>query len=169
MDSGSRDQNDPIIGINVTPLVDVSLVLVIIFMIAAPMSMQSGIGVKTLKKEAETTKAAATAPEVRTEVMIKLSGNQVTVNDEIVSEEKLPYHLTGLLSQSKEKLVYISPADDVAHGQLVGIMDLSRQCGAQRLAIVDDNPSADAATASGESPAAPAAEIAAMPAGGTQP
>lgn len=138
MESGSRDQDDPIIGINVTPLVDVSLVLVIIFMIAAPMSMQAGIGVKTLKKEAETAKAADAAPEVRTEVMIKLAGDQVTVNGEAIEEAKLPFHLTGLLSQSEEKLVYIAPADDVAHGRLVGMMDLSRQCGAQRLAIVDD-------------------------------
>lgn len=147
MDSGSRNSSDPIVNINVTPLVDVSLVLVIIFMIAAPLSMQSGIGVKTVKRETGNSTSTAQAPEVRAEIMIRLNGNQVSVNDQISDMAKLPYLLTGLLSQNKEKLVYITPGDDVEHGQLVGIMDLARQCGAQRLAIVDD-PSGNSVTAS---------------------
>ncbi|NTV52883.1 MAG: biopolymer transporter ExbD [Candidatus Firestonebacteria bacterium] len=169
MESGNRDSSEPIININVTPLVDVSLVLVIIFMVSAPLSMQSGIGLKTIKKEATNTETAASAaPEVRTEIMIKLAGDQVTVNDQITEEAKLPFLLTKLMNESKEKLVYITPAEDVQHGKLVQIMDLSRQCGAKQLAIVDE-PGGNTETASAVVAAASPAVLPPPPAGGIVP
>lgn len=137
MESQQRELSDPIVGINVTPLVDVSLVLVIIFMIAAPLSMQAGIAIKNVKQEADNA-SKSQAPQIKTEVMIKLTDdNQLLLNDKPVDWQNLPFQLTGLLRDNAEKVVYIAPGDNVAHGDVVNAMDISKQCGAMRLAIVD--------------------------------
>lgn len=133
------EDSEPIAAINVTPLVDVCLVMVIIFMTAAPLSMQAGIGLKMLKKEVEATAPTkGGAPAVRAEVMVRLEVGRILVNDQLIEPEKLPYVLTELLNQNEQKMVYIYPQDEVKHGKIVEVMDLSRQCGALRLSIVQE-------------------------------
>lgn len=137
MDSQLHEMSEPIIGINVTPLVDVSLVLVIIFMIAAPLSMQAGIAIKNVKQEAEHP-GKSKSPEVKTDVMIRITdANQILVNEKPVDVSNLPFILTGMLKDNREKMVYIAPGGEVNHGDVVNVMDISKQCGAMRLAIVD--------------------------------
>src|SRR5579885_3295698 len=93
----------PITAINVTPLVDVCLVLVIIFMAVAPMAVT--LGIKVLESRASTAEGKASAEE---NVNVK----------------------------SKDKTVIVS-ADAKNHvGQVVEVLDASKQAGALKLAVM---------------------------------
>jgi biopolymer transport protein ExbD len=111
--------------------VDVSLVLVIIFMIVAPLAMQSGIGVKNIQQP-----GAQAAKPPAGEVVIEIQTDGIAVNQQKTDLAQLPFILRTLLPGAPEQMVYLVPGDEVQHGFLVTVMDLAKQAGAKRLAIV---------------------------------
>lgn len=118
---------------NMTPLIDVCLVLVVILMVATPMAFQSSIGVQ---KAAKAGKAAAVAAKAeRVEISI-LSADTVTVNQTTVVRKDLPLLLKPLLQLSATKTVIVHCADAVPHGAFVGVLDEAKQCGAAQIAVV---------------------------------
>jgi biopolymer transport protein ExbD len=132
MAGGSDKADEPITAINVTPLVDVCLVLVIIFMAVAPFAMT--VGIKVLESRA---KAAEGKAAVEDNVNVKLSsGGKVTVNGAEVTMDLLGTQIVAALSKSKDKMVIISADDDNRVGQVVEILDTARQSGALKLAIL---------------------------------
>lgn len=129
------DTKKPIVTINLTPLVDVSLVLVVIFMATAPMFLQSGIIVTSGTKKAVAEVQTPSAPPEQS-IVVKLEGGQVLVNRQPVAEEDLPLLLRGLLDQSKTRRVIVNPSREVLHGRVVKIMDIAKQAGAENLVIL---------------------------------
>ncbi len=129
--AGSRG-DEPITAINVTPMIDVCLVLVIIFMAIAPMAMT--VGIKVLESRAKAAEGKASAEE---NVNVKLTADgKITINGVEVAPDALGTGLVGALSKSKDKMVIVT-ADDGNHvGQVVGILDTARQAGAVKLAIL---------------------------------
>jgi biopolymer transport protein ExbD len=122
-----------ITDINVTPLVDVCLVLVIIFMVIAPMAMQAGIEVSGSKVGAAKGEAA-----VNENVFIVLDDKgRITVNGRTVSPETLGDVIEAALKRSKDGLVSIegSPKADV--GAVVDVLDTAKQRGARRVALLN--------------------------------
>jgi biopolymer transport protein ExbD len=118
---------------NMTPLIDVCLVLVVILMVATPMAFQSSIGVQ---KAAKAGKAAAIAAKSeRVEISI-VSADTVTVNRTTVVRKDLPLLLKPLLQLSSTKTVIVHCADTVPHGAFVGVLDEAKQCGAAQIAVV---------------------------------
>ncbi|HET7496790.1 MAG TPA: biopolymer transporter ExbD [Candidatus Eisenbacteria bacterium] len=118
---------------NMTPLIDVCLVLVVILMVATPMAFQSSIGVQ---KAAKAGKAAAIAAKSeRVEISI-VSADTVTVNRTTVVRKDLPLLLKPLLQLSNTKTVIVHCADTVPHGAFVGVLDEAKQCGAAQIAVV---------------------------------
>lgn len=118
---------------NMTPLIDVCLVLVVILMVATPMAFQSSIGVQ---KAAKAGKAAAIAVKSeRVEISI-VSADTVTVNRTTVVRRDLPLLLKPLLQLSNTKTVIVHCADTVPHGAFVGVLDEAKQCGAAQIAVV---------------------------------
>jgi biopolymer transport protein ExbD len=118
---------------NMTPLIDVCLVLVVILMVATPMAFQSSIGVQ---KAAKAGKAAAIAVKSeRVEISI-VSADTVTVNRTTVVRKDLPLLLKPLLQLSNTKTVIVHCADTVPHGAFVGVLDEAKQCGAAQIAVV---------------------------------
>jgi biopolymer transport protein TolR len=124
----------PIVTINLTPLVDVSLVLVVIFMATAPMFMQSGIIVTSGEKKAEV--AAPAAPKPEENILIRLEGETVFLNQREVPLAELQPLLQSLLAASETKRVIINPGREVLHGRVVTVMDLSKQAGADAIVIL---------------------------------
>src|SRR5689334_21503970 len=103
MDAGKSDE-EAITAINVTPLVDVCLVLVIIFMAVAPMAMT--VGIKVLESRAKAAQGKASVDE---NVQIKLnSAGIITVNGQPVNHLDLQYQVTRALAASKDKMVIIT-------------------------------------------------------------
>ena len=127
------DSKKPIVTINMTPLVDVSLVLVVIFMATAPMFLQSGIIVTSGEK-----KAAATQPQAapKDNIVIKLEGAEIKLNQQVVTLAELPALLRTMLSTSEQRRVIVNPDREVLHGAVVKVMDIAKQAGADNLVIL---------------------------------
>jgi biopolymer transport protein ExbD len=130
--NGNKPQQE-LTEINLTSLVDVALTLVIIFMVASPFVMQSGIKVSTpsLQKAKQVEKAT----DLKAEVYLKENGT-IQLNGNPVGLATFPDSLRMLLAASASKRVLISAEEEVLHDQVIAIMDEARQCGAQNLAIV---------------------------------
>jgi biopolymer transport protein ExbD len=127
-----RSDEELITDINVTPLVDVSLVLVIIFMAIAPFAIQAGIKVLESKAKAAVGKVAASD-----NVNIRLDREgRLTVNGRAADFSSLLERLLTALHGSKDKMVILTADDENRVGQVVEVLDTAKQAGAKKLAIL---------------------------------
>ncbi|HKQ19824.1 MAG TPA: biopolymer transporter ExbD [Candidatus Eisenbacteria bacterium] len=124
---------DGIFEPNMTPLIDVCLVLVVILMVATPMAFQSSISVQ--KAAAAGKSADLMAKTERVEITI-LSADSVTVNRAPVSRVQMNMLVRPLLELSSTKTVVIRCADEVPNGAFVNVLDEAKRCGAARIAVV---------------------------------
>jgi biopolymer transport protein ExbD len=142
----AQRDDEPITAINITPLVDVSLVLVIIFMAIAPYAIQAGL--KVLESRATTAVGKVSASE---NVSIKLAKDgRLTINGKAGDLETLLVRIQAALMLSKDKMVTITADPENRVGQVVEILDAARQAGAEKLAIMREGP-AKAPPAQGKS------------------
>src|SRR5579871_2065348 len=105
-----QDDNEPISQINVTPLVDITLVLLIIFMVTTPMIMKPSINVNLPKAGS----SDQTAP-AEFNVTITKEG-QIYANGDKVSEEKLKTRALDSLVKRPDLQAMISADKDTMHG-----------------------------------------------------
>ncbi len=114
------------------PLIDVSLVLVVILLVATPMALQSGIAVS---RAAASGREAAPARTERVEIAI-LGPDEIVVNRSPVARGALGPRLRALLDASATRQVVVRCADTVAHGDFVAVLDEARAQGAAAIAVV---------------------------------
>jgi biopolymer transport protein ExbD len=116
--------------INVTPFIDVILVLLIIFMVAAPLATVD-IGVNL---------PASTAPEQpRPEKPVFLTIQPdlaIAVGDTTVARETLPGALDTATSGHKDQTIFVRADKSVSYGELMGVMNVLRDAGYLKLALV---------------------------------
>lgn len=117
---------------NMTPLIDVSLVLVVILMVATPLAFQSGIAVSAATASGP---AAAKSLEARVELTVAADGS-VQVNRDRVPRAEMAARLGPLLAESSARTVVVRCEDAVAHGDFVSVLDEARALGASRIAVV---------------------------------
>lgn len=126
---GSGGDDDEISGINVTPLVDVILVLLIIFMITAPVIYQSAIRVQLPS-------AASGEKTNRGALSFTLSKEgTLSWDKETISWETLKTRLDKLSEQGKADTATISADQATPHGTVVRLMDTLQQAGLSRFAL----------------------------------
>ena len=113
--------------INVTPLTDVALVLLIIFMVTAPLILQSGIKVKLPGAV-----TSDVSPEKNIVMTITADGKIYLFNQELALAD-LFEPLAALLVNNKNKIVIINADKKVEHGIVVSVLDISRRAGADKL------------------------------------
>jgi biopolymer transport protein TolR len=118
--------------INVTPLVDVMLVLLVIFMVTAPM-MQQGVQVNLPKAE---TKALPTQEE-SVVVSIETSG-KVYINSSEVPADELRAKLSDMFAARTKKEVFLKADKDVPYGVVVKTMAEIKGAGIERLGMVTE-------------------------------
>jgi len=127
------EENDsPICDINVTPLVDVCLVLVIIFMVTANFIMQAGIN---LTQSAAGTAVGKKSSEENVNIILT-PDNKIMLNGKEVQRIELMRELTVSISKSKDKLVTITADKKNLVEQVVEVMDTSKQAGALKLSVL---------------------------------
>ena len=126
--SGSEDSSDIVAAINITPLTDIFLVLLIIFMITSSAMIESG-GKVNLPK------AVATQTEARGTTVTLTPKREIYVNQKKVSEETLEPALREALSVSPDKLVILRGDRDVLLGETVKVMSIVKRAGASEIAI----------------------------------
>ena len=127
------DDDEIMSGINVAPLVDVCLVLVIIFMVTAPLLSDPAIKV-TLPK------AHTKEGEERDKITITLSpeGRLALDHKEYASFEAMEPDLKVLLAMSESKLVILKADENAQHGRMVDLMAKAKDAGAQSLTIATE-------------------------------
>lgn len=124
-DSGIRE-------VNMTPLIDVSLVLVVILLLATPLAFESSIDVRNSREAAQ--KAEESRQDERIEVVV-LSEEEVRVNRVVVSREELQNTLRPLIQASVDRTVTVSCEDGVSHGAFVYTLDQAKMSGAVQIAV----------------------------------
>jgi|SRR6185369_15867223 biopolymer transport protein TolR len=134
MELGSRSNSDrgTMSQINVTPLVDVMLVLLVIFMVTAPM-MQQGMQVNLPKAETK----ALNAKEETVIVTIERSGKVFLDRAEIPADQ-LRAKLTAMFASRSKKEVFLKADRDVPYGDVVKTMAEIKGAGIERLGMVTE-------------------------------
>ena len=119
--------------INVTPLCDVMLVLLIIMMIVAPL-LQQGVSV-TLPKAGNT----VDKPEVQGQTVVAIARDKTMyVNAKPIRETELATKINELLENAKEKVVLIKADTEVEYGAVMAAMDQLRQAGIEDIGLITD-------------------------------
>jgi biopolymer transport protein TolR len=117
--------------INVTPFVDVMLVLLIIFMVTAPMMMQ---GVDVALPEAT---AEPLLTEEQDQLLITIDNqSRVFINDIQVSVEELNTKLKKILSGRSDRQVYLKADKGITYGKVVRVMSEIKMSGVEKLGMV---------------------------------
>jgi len=132
MAGAAQKEDEPITAINVTPLVDVCLVLVIIFMAVAPMAVT--LGIKVLESRPSTAEGKASVDQ-NVQVKLALDG-QITVDGTKTDGMTFRGVLAAALARSKDKMVIVTADAKNRVGQVVEILDASKQAGALKLAVM---------------------------------
>jgi biopolymer transport protein TolR len=133
MDVGGK-KSGPKSEINVTPLIDVVLVLLIIFMVLTP-SMLKNIPMMVPDKAEDDTPAMP--PD--SALMVEYTANrELTVNSEAVAVEALAAKLQDRLKARRQKVVFFKAEDKAPYGEVVRLLDIARGAGAETLAIVTE-------------------------------
>ena len=117
--------------INITPLVDIVLVLLIIFMVITPL-LQMGYDVKVPPK------STVSEPQSMTDqVIVSLTPqNKIFLNKTEVTAPQLAQQLGDILKNRNDKTVFFSGDDASNYGEVVKVMDIVRNAGAKNLGIV---------------------------------
>lgn len=122
--------------INVTPFVDVMLVLLIIFMVTAPM-MEKGVDVALPEVENAPNLAAVKEPLI---VTVTSKGEIMVGNNRVDNATKLTPVLQQVLSERDDKTVYLEADKVVAYGQVVNVMAAIKRAGVAKLGMVAQEP-----------------------------
>ena len=120
--------------INVTPFVDVMLVLLIVFMVTAPL-LTVGIPVDLPKVKA----SALTDQKDPLEITVKIGG-EVYLGESRVEVDNLIPRLNAITELNKEARIYVRGDRVVAYGRIMEIMSLVNSAGYIKVALVTQNP-----------------------------
>jgi biopolymer transport protein TolR len=115
--------------INITPLVDVVLVLLVIFMLTAPV-LQSGIQVNVPQ-----TRTVHEITQQRTVVTID-KDQQVYLNDKLINLNDLPDLLRALNTDTSHETIYLRADAKVSWGAIATVMDAVKQAGITNVSVV---------------------------------
>jgi biopolymer transport protein TolR len=132
--SSASDEMGPISGINVTPFVDVVLVLLVIFMVTAPALMKDAIGIhlpKSTSSEAKTMNPLGIAVTKQ---------GQILVNGQLADPSNVTAQVKAALQANPDVQALISADTDARHGDVVRAIDLVKSAGLTRFAIQIERP-----------------------------
>jgi biopolymer transport protein ExbD len=129
--SGPKGRPTP--TINITPLVDVALVVLIIFMVVAPM-LEKTLSLSLPPPPDDKSPPAETKDEPL--VMTLDASGTMRINREVVARDELPRVLPRMLAATKHKTLHVDAADDLPYGEVVDAVDASRAAGARSIAMV---------------------------------
>ena len=130
MDTASSRDSTTISQINVTPLVDVMLVLLVIFMVTAPIIQQ---GVQVNLPQAK----AAAIPGTDELLVVSIAKNgRIYLNDNVMTLDELGARMRAIRSNLADKQVYVRADQDVRYGLVMQTIAELKQAGIERVGMV---------------------------------
>jgi len=131
--------------INVTPLVDVMLVLLIIMMIIAPL-LQKGVDVRL-----PIATNSASKPETQDQTVLGIKADKtVWLNGVEVRREEMRTRLEAILETKKEKLILIKADEDAPYSAIMDAMDELRASGIEDVGLITDSKASNALSQGGK-------------------
>lgn len=134
---GKKPRPTPVM--NVTPLVDIALVVLIIFMLIVPM-MEKSFWLNVPKKE--TPNKDKTAEKNDDDdgplVMTIDSKGVIRVNKAVVKKSEIPTRLPRMLAAQPMPVIFFDAADNIPYGQAVEVMDIAKQSGVKAIAMLTE-------------------------------
>jgi biopolymer transport protein ExbD len=126
---GGDDDGQMIVGINVTPLVDITLVLLIIFMVTASYIVNPAIKV-------DLPKAASGSEQTKTTLALTIAKDGVVyLNGERASDGRIVDYIHGELPKNPDLQAIIAADKVVPHGDVIHVIDLVKRSGVHRFAL----------------------------------
>ena len=129
MAGGAQDTDEAITGINVTPLVDIVLVLLIIFMVTAKLIVSKSVPLDLPK--------AASGSDIQTVFSVVLAADGLTqVDGKTVANDDAIFPLAKAAREKNPELRAVIKADNaVAHGRVIHVLDLLKQAQVGKIAF----------------------------------
>jgi biopolymer transport protein TolR len=125
-----EDRYQPLAEINVTPMVDVMLVLLVIFMVTAPL-LTVGVPLDLPKTK------AATISDPKPPVILSLNrAGEVFIGDERVDLGDLSERLSGLAAEDPTRIVYVRGDQTISYAQLMEALGIVNRAGFTKVSLV---------------------------------
>ena len=128
-----REVGTSLSEINVTPLVDVMLVLLIIFMVTAPM-LKMGIGVQLPQAETQS------APAEEGVTLTITSDRYIHMEGQVVNINLLQTRLQQQLFNKENKVIFIQADQSLNYGYVIRVMDIAKKAGVERVGLITEPP-----------------------------
>ncbi len=121
--------------IDLTPGINVALLLVLVFVLGAAPIFQTWLSVTAPKVRKAPIEKVSPTTEFKVNIHLKQNG-EIILNEEPITYEKLEEILPELLARSPSRLVIVSADSLVPHGKVIEILDLAKQKGAVEVALL---------------------------------
>jgi biopolymer transport protein ExbD len=136
--SSPRGKPRPTPHVNVTPLVDVALVVLIIFMVVTPM-MTKTLWLNLPKKQDKEEQNDDSSDDSNAPLVMTVDkAGTIRVNKTVLKPSEVPTRLPRMLAAQRHKVLYFDAHDEVPYGRAVHALDLSRAGGAKTVAILTE-------------------------------
>lgn len=134
MHSNDPEKDDIVAEINMTPLIDIMLVLLIIFMVTSSVSLESGLDIDLPKTSSQTT------PQKSDALIISLAKDgQISIGGKIFSGSDLKLEISQALKATNADFVVFEGDRTAQIGKAIEIMDIAKEAGAKKFAIAAEN------------------------------